>query len=387
MYAGSDSMAPMFRTLILTLVSAAVMSAQTSTASVSGTVRDQTAAVIPAANVVLSNADTGLSWRTSTNVAGVYIFPAVPPGAYRLTVEFAGMQKYEATLTVQVQQNAVIDPTLTPGQATTTVEVRDVTPVVTVDSPTLGHVLERQRIEQLPINGRFLSSLMVTVAGMEGNRAYGLREGSQEFVLDGSALSDRNTGGNVRRPPGLDTIQEFKVEANSSSAKFTRPTTVVISTKSGTNDLHGALFETHRNNAIGKARQRQDFYSKAPQLIRNEFGGSLGGPVVLPKIYNGRNRTFWFFAYEGYRNIAPSTEGFSVPTEAMRQGDFRGLVDSQGRQYRLYDPWATDTRTWARQPFAYGGQANVIDPARLSPLSKYLYSVTPAPTHPQVNPL
>src|SRR5574340_328451 len=143
MYAGSDSMAPMFRTLILTLVSAAVMSAQTSTASVSGTVRDQTAAVIPAANVVLSNADTGLSWRTSTNVAGVYIFPAVPPGAYRLTVKFAGMQKYEATLTVQVQQNAVIDPTLTPGQATTTVEVRDVTPVVTVDSPTRPGPQER----------------------------------------------------------------------------------------------------------------------------------------------------------------------------------------------------------------------------------------------------
>src|SRR5574340_1238065 len=289
MYAGSDSMAPMFRTLILTLVSAAVMSAQTSTASVSGTVRDQTAAVIPAANVVLSNADTGLSWRTSTNVAGVYIFPAVPPGAYRLTVEFAGMQKYEATLTVQVQQNAVIDPTLTPGQATTTVEVRDVTPVVTVDSPTLGHVLERQRIEQLPINGRFLSSLMVTVAGMEGNRAYGLREGSQEFVLDGSALSDRNTGGNVRRPPGLDTIQEFKVEANSSSAKFTRPTTVVISTKSGTNDLqrpephllvlrlrrlpehraiHGRLLRSHGGDAPGRFPRPCGFTGTPVPLVR-----------------------------------------------------------------------------------------------------------------------
>jgi hypothetical protein len=360
---------------------------QTSTAAVSGNVRDQTAAVIPGAAVRLVNTATNVELRATTNEVGYYLFPAVIPGSYRLFIESAGMQPFEATLTVLVQQSAVVDAVLKPGTTATTVLVEDVTPVVTVDNPTLGHVLERQRIEQLPINGRFVTSLLQTVPGMEGSRAYGLREGSQEFVLDGAALSDRNTGGNVRRPPGLDTVQEFKVENNSSSAKFTRPTTMIFSTKSGTNELHGALFETHRNNAIGKARRRQDFYEKAPQLIRNEYGGSVGGPVLLPKLYDGRNRTFWFFAYEGYRSIAPNTAGFSVPTAEMRQGDFSNLRDSQGRLLQIYDPWTTNPSTWERQQFSYNGRPNVIDPNRISPLAKYLYSITPLPTHPNVNPL
>jgi hypothetical protein len=373
--------------LLVLLAMAAPLLAQSSTAAVSGTVRDQTGAVIPAADVSLTNTATNITSRTKGNEVGFYVFPSVIPGAYRLSVESSGMQTFVATLTVQVQQSAVVDPVLQPAQTATTVEVQDVTPMITTDNPTLGHVLERQRIEQLPINGRFITSLLVTVPGMEGLRAYGEREGSQELVLDGAALSDRNTGGPVRRPPGLDTIQEFKVENNSSSAKFNRPTTIIMSTKSGTNELHGSLFETHRNNAIGKARRREDFYEKAPQLVRNEYGGSVGGPVIIPKLYNGKNRTFWFFAYEGFRNINPATQGFRVPTEAMRRGDFRELRDAQGRQFVLYDPWSTNAQTWQRTPFSYGGQANVIDPARMSPLAKELYAITPTPTHPQINPL
>ena len=166
--------------------------------------------------------------------------------------------------------------------------------MTTLDSPTLGHVLERQRIDQLPINGRNVFSLLQTVPGMEGIRAYGLREGSQELILDGSAIGDRVYGGTPRRPPGLDTIQEFKVENNNSSAKFTRPTTVVMSTKSGSNDLHGSLFETHRNNAIGKARARQDFYAKPPQLIRNEYGGSAGAPFYSPRLITAGTSRFCY---------------------------------------------------------------------------------------------
>ncbi len=259
----------------------------------------------------------------------------------------------------------------------------------------MSHVLERTRIEQLPINGRFLTSLLQTVAGLEeeteydsvSSRGFGMRRGSTEFVLDGAATTDRLMGGVFRRPPGLDTIQEFRVETNVSSAKLARPTTVIISTKSGTNELHGSAFETHRNNAIGKGRTRQDNYSRPPQLIRNEFGVSAGGPVFLPKLYNGKNRTFWFFAFEGLRNMAATTQGFTLPTGAMRNGDFRGLVDSQGRQLRIYDPWTTNPATWQRQQISYNGQANVIDPARLSPLAKYLFSITPLPTLPDVNPL
>ncbi len=360
---------------------------QASTARVSGTVRDQAGAVIPQASVVLTNSATNLALKSATNQVGFYLFGGVIPGAYRLVVESPGMQKWTGGLTVQVGQSAVVDPVLEVGLTVTEVSVRDVTPLVATDNPTLGHVLERERIEQLPINGRNVLTLLQTVPGMEGTRAFGLREGSHEVVLDGAAMSDRLWGGAMRRMPGLDTIQEFKVENNNSSAKFTRPTTVLMSTKSGTNAIRGALFETLRNNSLGVARRRQDYFAKAPQLIRNEFGGSAGGPVYLPKVYNGRDRTFWFVSYEGYRQVSRTNWSGSVPTEAMRRGDFRGLVDAQGRQFNIYNPWTTDPRTWARQQFAHNGQLNVIDPNLMSPLAKHLYSVTPLPTHPEVNPL
>jgi hypothetical protein len=267
---------------------------QASTGSVSGTVRDQSGAVIPGASVSLTNTATSVTLRTTTNEAGLYRFPGVVPGPYRVTAEAPGMQRFEASLTVQVQRSAVVDVTLRVGAAVAQVVVQDVTPLVTVDSPTLGRVLERLRIEQLPINGRSVFTLLQTVPGMEGTRAYGLREGSHEIVLDGAAQTDKLWGGAQRRPPGLDAIQEFKVENNVSSAKFTRPTTIVLSTRSGSNVFHGSLFETHRNNGIGKARRREDYYTKPPQLIRNEFGASAGGPGLLPSLYDGKDRTFWF---------------------------------------------------------------------------------------------
>lgn len=368
---------------------------QTSTATVSGTVRDQTGAVIPAASVTLTNTAMNVSSKSSTNAAGFYIFPGVVPGPYALSVEAPGMQRFEGKLTVQVQQSAVVDAVLRVGQTTTEVTVEDVTALVTVDNPTLGHVLERGRIEQLPINGRFLTELLQTVPGLEqeteydsvATRGFGMRRGSTEYVLDGASTTDRLMGGVFRRPAGLDTIQEFKVETNVSSAKLARPTTVILSTKSGTNQLHGSAFETHRNNAIAKARRREDFYEKAPQLIRNEFGISAGAPVILPKLYNGKDRTFWFFAYEGHRNMTAETGAFSLPTAEMRNGDFRGLIDDQGRQIKIYDPWTTDSVTWQRQQISHKGQFNVIDPSRVSPLTKYLFEITPMPTHPNVNPL
>jgi hypothetical protein len=355
---------------------------QASTATVSGTVRDQSGAVIPGASVTLNNTNTNVASKTLTNGAGFYIFPGTFPGPYTLVVESSGMQKFEGSLVVQVQQNAVIDLTMKVGQTATEVAVQDVTPLVQTSSPALGHVLERARIEQLPINGRQLTSLLQTVPGMEGTRAYGLRDGSYEISLDGSSLIDRNYGGVFRRQPGLDSIQEFKVENNSSSAKFARPTSLILSTKSGTNSLHGAAFETNRNNGYGLARSRTDTFTKAPFLNRNEFGASGGGPVYIPKLYNGKDKTFWFFSYEGLRNIAPQNQQWPVPTQSMRNGDFHELVDAQGHFYQLYDPWSTDTNTWARVPYPN----NVIPQVRQSPLAKYLLSITPLPTLPNINP-
>ena len=379
--------------LVLTAAIALQAWPQASNSTVRGVVRDITSAVLPGAGVTLTNSNTNDTRRSLTNESGIFVVPGVIPGPYRIVVEAPGMQKYEATLQVQLQQDVNLEPVLSVGQTATEVEVRDVTPLITTDKPSISHVLERQRIQQLPINGRAITSLMyATVPGVEtsanaGMRAYGMRMGTMVFVFDGTQHNEAWEGWSQQRPPGLDAVEEFKVEINGASAKYTRPATLVVSSRSGTNQFHGALFETNRNNAIGKARQRQDTYTKAPFLNRNEFGASAGGPVYLPKIYDGRNRTFFFSAWEASRTISPSTLQWRVPTEAMRRGDFRGLVDAQGRQSRIYDPWTTNPVTWERQQVAHNNVPNTVDPSRISPLAKALFAVTPLPTLPEVNPL
>ncbi len=371
---------------VLSCVAAA--EAQTGTGNIEGVVKDATGAVIPAARVSITHVATARQYDTQTNDIGFYLFPAVQPGSYRISAQAAGMQAWEGELLLQVGQTVVIEPVLKVGATTTEITVAgDVTQLITTTSATLGTVVERARIEQLPLNGRFIQSLVIGMPGLEGSsgqpRVYGLRGTSMEFLQDGAVLTNRDTGEMSGRPPGIDTIEEFSVETNNSSAKMNRPATTIISTRSGSNDPHGAVFETHRNSGIGVARRRQDYYLKPPHLVRNEFGASLGAPVYLPKVYNGKNRTFFFFAYEAYRNLSASTASTSMPTMAMRQGDFSGLVDGAGRRYTLYDPWTTDSKSWQRQPFA----GNQIPLSRMAPLAKYLYSVTPAPTLPDVNPL
>ena len=148
---------------------------------------------------------------------------------------------------------------------------------------------------------------------------------------------------------GLEAIGEVRVETSTSSARYNTPTSVIVTTRGGTNQVHGALFETHRNNGFGVARARQDVFFdgrpyEAPKLIRNEFGGSIGGPIVVPLFgaggrsrYEGRNRTFFFISREGLELRQGITREFVVPTAAMRAGDFSGLIDSQGRAITLYD--------------------------------------------------
>lgn len=376
--------------LVLFLLTAGIAWPQAGVSTVRGVVRDQSQAVVPAATVTLFNTETNAKRTTQSNNVGIFAFPGVIPGHYRITMESAGLQKFEATLTVSVQQDAEVEGVLQLAQTSTQVEVRDVTQMVRVDSPMLGHVLERERIEQLPIDGRSYQNLLATVPGIDSTgipQAYGMRTNTSVTLFDGTPVNESYEGWDFARPPGLDSIAEFQVEVNNSSAKFTRPTTIILSSKSGTNTFHGSLFETNRNSGYGVARRREDGGGKPPYMNRNEFGASAGGPIYIPKVYNGKNRTFFFFAWEASRNLSSQTQEWAVPTEAMRNGDFRGLVDASGRQYDLYDPMTTDPVTWERQPMTYNGVANMIDPSRLSPTAKYLFSITPLPTLPQVNPL
>ncbi|MCL4850086.1 MAG: carboxypeptidase regulatory-like domain-containing protein [Bryobacteraceae bacterium] len=382
-----------YRSLLVCLVGCAAVCAQTGTGTIQGTVRDATGAVIPGAKVTITHTQTAQAQTTTTNETGFYLLPPVQIGDYEISISATGLETWKGAITLQVRQTAVVDTTLKVGGLVTEVTVAgDVTPIVTSTEPTLGTTVERARIEQLPLNTRMIWNVIgSTIPGVAltmgtggmSFRTYGLRFAS-EYLQDGTPVLNRDWGTVAGRPPGLDTIQEMRFETSNSSAKMNRPATIVTTTRSGTNQVHGALFETARNNGIGVARSRTDFYTKPPQLIRNEFGASLGGPVYLPRIYKGRDRTFFFASYEGLRLASKSTGETTMPTAEMRQGDFSGLVNNQGRLYTLYDPGSTGAApTWTRLPFVN----NRIPLTRQSPLSKYLYSVSPLPNQPNVNPL
>ncbi len=371
---------------LFTLAASSALWGQTGTGNIQGTVKDPTGGVVPKANVKAVHTATSREYNSVTNEVGFYLFPSMQSGAYQLQVDLPGMETWKGNLQLAAGQQAVVDVIIKPGSTATSVTVAgDVTPLVTTTSATLATVVERERIEQLPLNGRFITTLLyMTTPGVESGsvpRVWGLRYAT-ELLQDGAVLENREWQSIPARPPGLDTIGEVRSETNNSSAKLNRPGTFMITTRSGTNEIHGSVFETARNSALGVARARQDFYLKPPHLVRNEFGASLGGPVYIPKLYNGKNRTFFFFAYEGYQLRSAATRNIAVPTQAMRNGDFSGLIDGQGRRFTIYDPLTTDSRSWTRTPFV----GNVVPSARQTPLSKYLYGVTPLPTHAD-NPL
>ncbi len=365
---------------------------QASTASVNGTVHDSTNAVVAGARLTLVNTATGTQVETRSNEAGLYVFPGLIPGTYQLQVESPGMDRYQASIVVDVGQKLTVDPQLKPGSTTTTVAVKDVTPMVNLTDSTDSHVIENQQIDQLPRSGRQVTSIQALIPGMSGTyQADGLRYGSTDWSLDGAPLVSRSRGTIQNRQPGLDSIQELTVDTNNVSAKYNSPVVVTMSTKSGTNSVHGSLFETISNSGIYYARMRNQGNTAPSYSNRNEFGASMGGPLYIPKVYNGKNKTFWFFAWESRRQLSDAYLGYHVPTAAMRAGDFSGLVNSNGIQTKIYDPITTAydaaTGAYTRQQFNYGGKLNAIDPSRASPLWNSLMKITPMPTLPNVNPL
>ena len=384
--------------------------AQSGAGSIQGTITDSTGAVIPGAIVHVVNQATAVAADTKSNSVGLYQVPGLFTGTYTITFTAAGMKTNKETVELLVDQNAVINTTLTAGAVTQQVEVNaDAVQLTTNDSGTVAATLENARINQLPLDQRLLLTLaQETTPGLEadgsnpGARANGLMDQGMDYVQDGATLTNRNFGGERNSPQGQlpdpDSVQEMKMDMSNSSAEFSGPATGIITTKSGTNSIHGTMFETARNAGFGLAKGRGFVTTPTadadPPLVRNEFGFSAGGPLVLPHIYHGKDRTFWFGSYERYslRSWAPLL--VSVPTQAMKGGDFSQLTNSNGQLQQLYDPLTTynsgtancpgtDVSTanpngvpnaYCRTQFAYNGVPNTINPARLSPFSKIIYA-------------
>ena len=364
----------------------APLPAQSGAGSIQGMIQDATGAAIPSCAVRAVNQKTGVTTNTTSNEIGFYSLPGLFAGSYTVTFTGAGMKKYEATITLQSSQIAILSPKLSVGDVAEQINVQGDTPqLATYDSGTVSTFLDASRIDQLPQNGRNILGLaQQTVPGLEagGTRANGLMGEAMEYSQDGAPMTNRNFGGEANTAqstlPDPDSVQEAKFETLNSSAQFATPATVILTTKSGTNNVHGTLFETARNNYFGVAKARQNPPNfAAPHLVRNEFGGTVGGPVVIPKLYNGKNRTFIFFAFERFSLRQDSSQLVRVPTTAMRNGDFSGLVNGAGILNQLYDPSTTQgaENNYARLPFPN----NQIPLSRISPLAKTMYAATPLP--------
>jgi len=375
---------PLFILILCAALLPALLPAQSGTGVVRGTVQDATRSAVPNAKLTLTHSNTNIPRSAVSSEAGIFYFGSVPPGPYSLTVELTGFKKWSGKLLLEAGQTAAVEPVLEVGSVDSVVEVSGAAPVITTESAEIADVKDALRIRQLPLDGRSVATLFDLTPGVEGGgapRVNGMKVGSAEMLLDGISLVDR-FGGGLRGgvSPGLDTVQEFRIETSGSNAQYSRPATVTLVTKSGTNEFHGSLFETLRNNGGGlRARQRQDGNTPA-LLIRNEFGASVGGPVLIPKVYNGKNRTFFFAAYEGLRQRQKSFYSDVVPTPEMWQGNFSGVIDSNNRSTGIFDPLTTNA-TGTRTPFS----GNIIPRSRIAPILGVMESVTHLPTDP-INP-
>jgi hypothetical protein len=378
---------------------------QATTAELSGAVQDASGAVVPGAQVIANNIATNIAHSTVSEKNGHYVLGQLPPGDYTLTVEAKGFSKLVQTgLNLQVNQQAQLDLTLKVGAQSETVEVVSQAPLLESESSSVGTVVGEQMVNQLPLNGRNFTQLATLSPGVTGvgqsatgtiesgtrpdNRrpaseifSNGNREGDNNFLIDGVDDNERLTLSIVVRPP-VAAVREFKIQTNLYSADIGRNSGAVIDviTKSGTNQLHGSVFEYIRNSAVDARSYFNRPPSPFPSFRLNQFGFSIGGPVIIPKVYNGKNRTFFFADYEGFRNTTQSFILGNVPTIKERAGDFSEVETTPGVA-NIYDPLTTQPNPanpggFIRTAFAN----NFIPPNRRDPISVKMLNAYPLPT-------
>ncbi len=366
---------------------------------ITGEVKDQSGAVVPGVPVTATNTETNASRTTNTNDAGVYSFPSLVPGPYQVKVEAPGFQPMVRTdIELQVQQTARIDFTLTVGQATQTIEVAASAQLLTTENATVGTVIAEKSISDLPLNGRNFLQLVALAPNVTygfqppsiassrqgGDRVNqnisvgGMRGTWNNYTLDGVANVDPNFNLYIQLP-SIDALQEFKVQTGIYPAEFGREAAQInVSTKPGTNDFHGTLFEFLRNDALDA--KPYDFIGTRPPknpYRQNQYGYFLGGPVWIPKLFNGRNKLFFMSNYEGYKSRLTNENLYTVPPQAWRDGDF-----SQFKTV-LMNPFTRvkgQDGKYTAQPF----QNNKIPDSLKDPTSQALYNFLPLPN---INPL
>ena len=374
-------------------------SAQLSTASVNGTIRDPKNAVVPGAKVVLHNVDTAVDRQVVSNGSGAYAILDVVPGKYTLEAQAAGFNAQKISeFILAVDQIATFDFALAVGSTTQVVNVEATAAQLEVSNASLGTVIATKQVNDLPLDGRNFTALLQLTpgvapimvgqnAGMSSSGGFGApvaigtdydfpaingqTNRSDYFLMDGL-----NNYGTIEStyavPPIIDAIQEFKIVSHTDSAEYgdVLGGVVDVVTKSGTNQLHGAGWEYIRNNVFDAVPYFQAPGTPTPAFHQNQFGADLGGPVIFPKLYNGRNKSFFFGAYQGWRYSRPNDTNLLVPTAAELAGN-----EADNGQLQIYNPYQTVAvgDSFERPAFA-GNQipANLIDP-RMVAYAKFVF--------------
>jgi Carboxypeptidase regulatory-like domain/TonB-dependent Receptor Plug Domain/TonB dependent receptor len=421
------------------------MKAQIDTGRLTGTVKDSLGAVIVRAHITLTNHDTGVAAVVETTPTGTYVFEAISPGTYTLQATSSGFKTYSSDgVIIHLQQNATIDIRLLPGSATEDVLVSAAAPLLQAADASLGQTIDEKTIDNMPLNGRNWTSLGQLAAGVTTSSAgntssgffsvSGINYHQNDYRLNGIDNNlelyqgGSSTNASINPPP--DALEEFKLQNADYSAEFGHSTAGILNAviKSGGNQVHGNLWEYVRNDAI----DANDYFSNQnhvpiPEYRLNQFGGTIGGPVYLPKLYNGKDKTFFFFDYQGTRIVQPSNVTSTVPTTLMASSGFTNLEDlitynAGTRQDALkrtfplgtvFDPATTRTvaagaldpysglvngtgaAIQVRDPFYTGGsivgitnftglatRLNQLPAARLDPNAVKLLSIYPAQTSP-----
>src|SRR5712691_7451691 len=309
-----------------------VVSGQNSSGVISGVVSDTTKAVVPNATVTIVNTDTRVTaWRGLTNESGVYRGPSLSPGLYSVAVELAGFKRAQVEgIPLAVDQRAAVNITLELGTPSESIEIRGTASELATDTSSLGNVMNPQQVSSLPLPGRNILNLLSLPAGVSsGGDATGInanqltfngsRTLNSEFSVSGVSVVSGSTGG-VQTLPSSDAIREFKVLTSAYSAEYGRTSgaTVTMVLNSGTNQYHGGLYEYFRNEDLNANNYFNNVRGDRRPVDRyNLFGGKAGGPVWIPKLYKGKEKTFFFFNYEGLRRISPFTNTSTVPSAAF----------------------------------------------------------------------
>ncbi|MDW8354589.1 MAG: carboxypeptidase regulatory-like domain-containing protein [Bryobacterales bacterium] len=382
-----------FGRLCSLLLAASCVWAQSSQARISGRVLDPDGAAIPAVEVVAINEETGVLTRSQSNEAGVYVLPFLPPGTYTITATASGFKKYERKgLVLETAQELGLDIRMELGSVTEVVEVRAEAPLLESTSATVSQFLDSRVVTEMPLGNRRALELVRLAANTVWVDYSGLakplfslaggRVENQMFWLDGGNIQNMRLGiGQVDVDPPVEVIREFRVVHNNYSAEFggSAGGLVISTTKSGTNQFRGSVFEYFRNDRLDAA----GFFAptegtrkiKAP-LRYNLFGATLGGPIV-------RDRTHFFAGYEGTRRTDGFTQILTVPTELQRRGDFSQTYNTRGQLIPIYDPATTRTvgGRVLRDPFP----GNVIPSDRIDPVARRLVAYWPNPNRPPIN--